>query len=131
MQTKRNFIFLVAFSSAAFAANSSLEQCNKLASAMNKQFPMAIDKITIIENTLCIPSNGAVALRYHYTIKVPSNSVTQSDLTLKLREQQLAGWCTSPDQRYLINLFNIEYLYKDQTGAYIGILRYDKSMCKK
>jgi hypothetical protein len=125
--------FLVATAFVLFSSFSNadlLSTCNSMASDLNKQLPMQVDNITTWKATICMQAADVVTLRYMYTINVASNKVTQKDLTDNVRQAQLNQWCSSPDLRKILNLVNIEAVYNDQLGIYIGKLVHSKSMCK-
>jgi|SRR5450631_1705953 hypothetical protein len=107
---------------------STLSDCNAVASKLNEQTPMRVDKLTTWKTTICISAPTGVRLLYVYFIDVASGQVTQANLNT-LRAGQLKSWCSNPDQRKLIDLVDIEYQYLDNDSGYIGVLDYQHSMC--
>lgn len=107
---------------------STLSDCNGLASKLNEQTPMRVDKITTWKTTVCLPAGKGVKLAYIYVVDLAKGQVTQTDLNT-LRADQLKSWCTNPPQRKLFDMVDIEYQYFDKTMDYIGVLNYQRSMC--
>ena len=107
---------------------STLTGCTELASKMNEQLPMKVDKVTTWKSSVCARTDKGVTLAYLYILDVTKGQVSQTDLNT-LRASQLNSWCTNPEQRALINIVDIEYQYYDKNSAYIGVLKYKRSMC--
>lgn len=121
------FLYCVFASGAALAM--PLQDCNALASELNKMTPMQVDKITLWKTTACLPQGRNVVLTYIYLLDVDKGQVSQTALD-SLRPAQLASWCTNPQQRQLINLYDVQYQYSSRDSTFIGKLEYSAKLCK-
>ena len=114
------FFLLIGFGVPFRAVHADpMETCNTASNNINKSAPMQIDRITVLENTVCHASNGKPELMYRYTLDVDPGSVDQGDIST-LKPNQISTWCTTPDTRALFEIVNVKYVYIDRAGGYIG-----------
>lgn len=106
-----------------------IKACNSIASAINKQFSMSVDAITVVQNAVCAPGRPRPKLIYNYTINTSSiGNLNQNDLNT-LRPNQINAWCTTPKQRNLLNRVDIEYIYRNHNNIYIGSINFSVNNC--
>ena len=121
------FIFLIFFSTHSYAG--SLFECKALVKETNKNMPMQVNKITKIKSVGCIDGKPPTI---QYLNQVDVNASKNLITTVKSsRLNQLNFWCTSPEQRAVMNIYNIEYKYTDKSGRYIASNRFNKSQCNE
>jgi hypothetical protein len=96
-----------------------LQDCNGIASQINRSTPQQLDRVTKLLSSTCVPDGRVVRLIYMNEISVPNGSVNQGTLD-SMRPRMVQAWCTDPDQRTLINLIDIQYSYSYSDGRLIG-----------
>ncbi|MGZ8272229.1 MAG: hypothetical protein ACXWT5_13695 [Methylophilus sp.] len=121
------FIFLIFFSTHSYAG--SLFECKTLVRETNKNMPMQVNKITKIKSVGCFDGKPPTI---QYLNQVDVDASKNLITTVKSsRLNQLNFWCTSPDQRAVMNRYNIEYKYTDKSGRYIASNRFNKNQCNE
>lgn len=105
----------------------SAKDCQALASEINSTLPMAIDNITTLKTTVCVPNKKKPLLIYFYDIS--DNTITENQIH-SLWENVKNFWCTDPQQLDLIKLVDVEYTYNDLSGKFLGRNKYSIKDCR-
>lgn len=124
-----SFLFLSGF---AVASQSSwagtYKECIEIANEVNQGVPQQIDRITTLMTAICKEDGRKVIFTYNYLID-SETPMTQKDIS-SLKPGQINVLCTNPDIKPLINAFDIEMSYSDQTRKFIGYNRISKKDCR-
>jgi hypothetical protein len=125
-------IGMVSMATTTLASQFSIQDCNKFASKINKNFPMRVDSITSVDHLICLPQNNEVVLTYYMKIDSIDGSyhLTQNSLNA-FKPAILTAWCTDPDQLVLLKMFPIKYKYFFDNGSYIGDIKFSYKNCGK
>ncbi len=122
-------VAMALLSLASFAARADLlQQCNGIASAINRSTPQQIDQVTKLMTSVCVADGRAVRLIYMNQLGVPNGAVSQGNLD-GIRPRMVKAWCTDPDQRTLINMVDIQYRYSYPDGRAIGKIDITRRDC--
>ncbi len=105
-----------------------LQDCNGVASQINRSAPQQLDRVTKLLTSTCVPDGGGVRLIYMNELSVPNGSVNQGTLD-SIRSRMVQAWCTDPDQRTLLNLIDIQYSYSYPDGRLIGKINLSRRDC--
>ena len=105
-----------------------LQDCNGVASQINRSTPQQLDRVTKLLSSTCVPDGRVVRLIYMNELSVPNGSVSQGTLD-GLRSRMVQAWCTDPDQRTLLNLIEIQYSYSYTDGRLIGKINLSRRDC--
>jgi hypothetical protein len=105
-----------------------LQDCNGVASQINRSTPQQLDRVTKLMNSTCVAVGRAVRLIYMNEVSVPNGSINQSALD-GMRPRMVQAWCTDPDQRRLISLVDIQYSYSYPDGRLIGKINLTRRDC--
>ncbi len=119
---------LIATMSCVGARADMLQDCNGVASQINRSTPQQLDRVTRLISSTCVSDGRAVRLIYMNEISAPSGSVSQSALD-GMRPRMVQAWCTDPDQRTLINMIDIQYSYSYPDGRLIGKINLSRRDC--
>ena len=78
MEKIKNTFSLVLFYLSIVFVNSShaqtFEQCNKIASEVNKICPMKVDKITTAKSVVCLPKKNKIIFTYFMEVDINEGS---------------------------------------------------------
>ena len=121
-----SFIFLT-FTS--HAKNATFSECVAYAAEVNKYFPQMVDKVTRVEGVGCLPDNKRVILMYRMNLTFSKQSGSNYSMS-KLKKNFIESWCTSPEQRKLLEAVDIRYNYLDKSGSFIDEIDIKLSDCK-
>ncbi len=105
-----------------------LQECNGIASVINRSTPQQIDQVTRLMSSVCVGDGRAVRLIYMNQLGVPHGAVSQASLD-GIRPRMVKAWCTDPDQRTLINMVDIQYRYSHSDGRVIGKIDISRRDC--
>lgn len=123
------FLALALVTSASFGARADLlQECNGVASTINRSTPQQIDQVTKLMNAICVADGRGVMLIYRNNLSVPNGAVSQSNLD-GIRPRMVKAWCTDPDQRTLLNMVDIQYTYSYPDGRLIGKINITRRDC--
>lgn len=115
--------------SASFGARADLlQECNGIASTVNRSTPQQIDQVTKLMNAICVADGRSVTLIYRNNLSVANGSVSQGNLD-GIRPRMVKAWCTDPDQRALLNMVDIQYTYSYPDGRLIGKINIARRDC--
>ena len=105
------------------------QQCNAMASQINKSLPMDIDAVTKMKSVICLPGKVKPTLMYLYEIDASNMpSVSASDL-LTLKPNMVESWCSMPTQLELLRQVNVLYSYRKLSGRFIGEIKIREEDC--
>jgi hypothetical protein len=107
---------------------NAMELCNQAVNSLNSSTPMQIDRMTVLKNAFCAPTNGKPILIYHYTLAVKTGAVNQAEIN-SLKPNQINSWCTIDETRFLFEIVDVRYVYMDRTGREIGSINMSISEC--
>lgn len=108
-------------------AAGSIGACNEAASQMNANLPMQLDRVTRVLSVLCVGNGSRVTVVYNGEI-TSKKTLGQSDVNL-LKQSQVRMWCTNPNQREILNDYDIQNNYFTPDKKFIGKIRISKTMC--
>jgi hypothetical protein len=114
-----SIIFTVLSVASTNALADLLSECNQVVNSINKSAPQVLDKVTTLMNAVCVKEGNTVTLIYRNKLDVPSGAVDQARINT-LKPNMVNAWCTDPTQRGMLNALNIQYLYSDATGKFVG-----------
>jgi hypothetical protein len=109
---------------------SVLSQCATLTSEMNQTYPQRVDKVTTILGALCAPGATRPVLIYRMKLDVAKAEIPSGGLESQ-RSSQLAGWCSDPRTRPILNVVDVKYSYSDRSGVYVGELAHKVEDCPR
>ncbi len=124
---KRYALVVVAVASVNARADL-LQDCNGVASQINRSTPQQLDRVTKLMSSTCVAVGSTVRLIYMNEVSVPNGSINQGTLD-GMRPRMVQAWCTDPDQRRLINLVDIQYSYRYPDGRLIGKINLTRRDC--
>lgn len=105
-------------------------QCSRVASEYSKQLPINIDAVTTLKAIACVPGKIKPTLLYLYELDTSDNpSVSATDLTMILKPNMTASWCSMPGQRVLLKEVDILYRYTKLSGRFIGDIKIRNEDC--
>ena len=126
------FILITIFPSLVLADEEFLF-CMDTATNLNKKLPLMVDEVTNWKNTTCKNGNPII-FQYFYYLEKPLTPDEQANMPRILRNiftVSLKQWCQNPDQKLLLNLFNVEYIYFDKNDKYLGNIEFTQDDCSK
>lgn len=103
---------------ASFAKNATMSECISFATELNKSLPQMADNVTKVEGAACLPAGKRVILLYRMRLIVSKQDMSNYS-TVKLKKMLIQTWCTSPNQRELLEALDIRYNYLDERGAFV------------
>ena len=111
-----------------YSKNLTNRDCNEIASELNSTMAfMAIDKITIFENVVCLPDAN---LTYNYKITEDISPSEFLKFIPSLKSNNINSWCSNPGLSELIKVLDtVGFIYKNNNGIYLGEYKLDKSYC--
>ena len=104
----------------------NIQDCNKIASQLNKSSGMYVDQITILRGGACAPGEK---IKLIYLYDIDNDRLKINDIK-GLWKSQKNFWCTDPRQHKLLKAFNIEYNYYSKNGKYIATNNFTIRDCK-
>lgn len=114
---------------ASFGARADLlQECNAIASTINRSTPQQIDQVTKLMNAICVADGRSVMLIYRNQLGVPNGAVSQSNLD-GIRPRMVKAWCTDPDQLTLLKMVDIQYTYSYPDGRMVGKINISRRDC--
>jgi len=133
MEKIKNTFSLVLFYLSIVFVNSSYaqtsEQCNTIASEINKNFPMKVDKITSVKNVICLPKKNKIIFTYFMEVDINEGSALTQNALDAYRPNIVKMWCTDPSQLVLLKIYPIQYKYSFNTGQFIGEINFSLNDC--
>lgn len=129
-------LFFVLFSKVCFA-DQEFDYCLEMAKKINTLVPLQIDKETTWRGSECKKGNPNVMQYYYYlSMEIPPENVPKIDEIFKAFKDDgitysLKSWCTNPEMLSLLSLYDVEYVYRDIKGRYIGTYGIKEKDCKK
>jgi hypothetical protein len=121
-------ICLSIFVSASHASDR-FSECVALSNESNKYLPQMGSKYIRVEGSACLPNGKRTILLYRMTFTLSKQEVDFSTIA-NLRKTLPKFWCTSPDQRPLIEKYDIRYTYLDKSGVFIDDINVKIEDCK-
>lgn len=92
--------------------------------------PMQIDKVTKAINIICIIGSKKPTIMYSYKVDVDySNNLVKS--LNGMRNKIVGSWCTSPNLRNLLSLYDAKFQYEDKLGKYITAINISSADCNR
>ena len=120
------FFLIITSSSLVYLKNMTFEECNVMASELNKLAPYQADEVTIFEHASCTSYPTELIFNYKFTV-----SALPSDVDFVfLKDNILSGWCY--DQGYLDilkSVVGVEYRYRDVNRTYLGDIWFSINEC--
>jgi len=110
------YVFALALSS---HAETRLSDCQKESSATNESLPMRVTKYLTIVSTVCLPTKPRPIFSYHMKLDFEKSRV-DSNMLPSVRVAQVNALCTTPLQRNMLTIMDIQYEYVDSTEKYVG-----------
>lgn len=113
---------LIAIPVTGFSA--TVEQCWGVANYVKKGLPNRIDSVTVITGVTCLPArtvNAKNEVVYVAQIELPSRRLVGANID-KLRPEVLNTWCTEPNMKKLLRVYDVKYKYFSLDGKFIGNL---------
>ena len=133
MEKIKNTFSLVLFYLSIVFVNSShaqtFEQCNKIASEVNKICPMKVDKITTAKSVVCFPKKNKIIFTYFMEVDINEGSALTQNALDAYRPNIVNMWCTDPAQLVLLKIYPIQYKYSFNTGQFIGEINFSLNDC--
>ena len=133
MEKIKNTFSLVLFYLSIVFVNSShaqtFEQCNKIASEVNKICPMKVDKITTAKSVVCFPKKNTIIFTYFMEVDINEGSALTQNALDAYRPNIVKMWCTDPSQLVLLKIYPIQYKYSFNTGQFIGEINFSLNDC--
>jgi hypothetical protein len=131
---KKSQLFFLAFitlllNHPATSLAASLSECNDIVSVYNESLPMVVDKFTTAQNIVCIYGANKPTILYSYELKAPYSKILFKSIN-ENRKKQVATWCSQPNQRMLLEDYNVSYMYKDINGKFITDIKFASNDCK-
>jgi hypothetical protein len=110
-------------------ASDRFSECVALSSEANKDLPQVVNKYTRLEGSGCLSNGKRTILVYRMTF---THSKQELDLPkmANLRKTLPKSWCTSPDQRPIIERYDIRYTYYDKSGVFMHDINVKIEDCK-
>lgn len=121
-------VFLCVFVTASHTSDR-FSECVALSTEMNKYLPQYGSKFVKVEGTGCLPNGKRTILLYRMTFTLSKQEVDFSTIA-NMRKTLPKSWCTSPDQRPLIEKYDIRYTYLDKSGVFIDEINLKIEDCK-
>ena len=133
MEKIKNTFSLVLFYLSIVFVNSShaqtFEQCNKIASEVNKICPMKVDKITTAKSEVCFPKKNKIIFTYFMEVDINEGSSLNQNALDAYKPKVVKMWCTDPAQLVLLKIYPIQYKYSFNTGQFIGEINFSLNDC--
>ena len=133
MEKIKNTFSLVLFYLSIVFVNSShaqtFEQCNKIASEVNKICPMKVDKITTAKSVVCFPKKNKIIFTYFMEVDINEGSALTQNALDAYRPNIVKMWCTDPSQLVLLKIYPIQYKYSFNTGQFRGEINFSLNDC--
>ena len=133
MEKIKNTFSLVLFYLSIVFVNSShaqtFEQCNKIASEVNKICPMKVDKITTAKSVVCFPKKNKIIFTYFMEVDINEGSSLNQNALDAYRPNIVKMWCTDPSQLVLLKIYPIQYKYSFNTGQFIVEINFSLNDC--
>ena len=120
------FFLIITSSSFVYSKNMTFEECNVMASELNKLAPYQADEVTIFERASCTSYPTELIFNYKFTVSALPIDV---DFVF-LKDNILSGWCY--DQGYLDilkSVVGVEYRYRDVNRTYLGDIWFSINEC--
>jgi hypothetical protein len=114
-KTLKSVFLTFLFLSANSASSATLENCNLVSNGLNARMPKKIDAETSAKSTFCAQSRNKKPV-LHYIMTTKRNQFDISSMTA----YQKNFWCTDPELKRLLSFFDIQYEYRNISGALIG-----------
>lgn len=126
----KKILFVIFLSSSiTYSFANDYKECQQLASTLNEGFPMQINEYTKIMGTICAPAaDNKEKITFIYMYNVLNRNIKAPDVKSE-RTSQLRSWCTDPDQKLVLSLYDIEYKYQYVDGTFIAINRFQEKNC--
>jgi hypothetical protein len=110
-------------------ASDRFSECVALSNEMNKYLPQMGSKYARIEGSACLPNGKRTILLYRMTFILSKKELDFSTIA-NLRKTLPNFWCTSPEQRPLIEKYDIRYTYLDKSSVFIDTIDLKIEDCK-
>ena len=108
---------------------SPLTDCNDWASEANKNYPMTVDRFTVITGAMCYPDGGRVVWRYMAKLNFTKQQVTSASIAHQ-KSSLKNGLCSMPDMRSMLKLVDMEYFYVDSNSIFVFSTKIRNQDCK-
>jgi len=123
-------ICLSIFVTASFSLSiDRFSECVALSTENNKYLPKMASKYIRIAGTECLQTANRPIFLYIMTFILSKKEVDFSTID-ELKRTLPKSWCTSPEQRRLIERFDIRYKYFDKNGVFIEDINIKIGDCK-
>ena len=118
------------FSIASHAKPANAEECGDFAKEINKYLPQSMDKITVLNSIRCLPPIAKKqVLQYRESLSVSKDKINM-ELIPAIKSNLSQTACTTADQRKILNMFDIEYLFVDMSGSFVTRFLLQVEDCK-
>lgn len=114
----------------AAAEKLAQDECRQVAEKLRAELPMKISSHSTLESVECVAGKSKPKLVYNNRlladVKKPSREVIE-----RIREEQRKAWCTDSAQRRFLEMVDISYAYRDESGRQLGALTHRIADCDK
>ena len=114
-------------------ADEEFLYCMDTAADLNKKLPLMVDEVTKWKNTTCKKGNP-ITIQYFYYLErsiTPEEMTNMPNFLRNIFTLSLGHWCKNPDQKLVLNLFDVEYAYFDINDKYLGNIEITQQDCSK
>lgn len=121
---------LIFFTHFPLLAND-LDLCNKVVEKINPTLPIKKDNLTTLKNVGCIPQSKRVILAYIHEVSVSAEVLKKINLEKEIKPNALNTFCTDPNIRVVLNIFDVDFRYYTMNGIFGGSFLITSKDCKK
>jgi hypothetical protein len=112
------------------AHSGAMEICKEASEQANKLLPLKKDNVTVVRETGCFPGSPKIKFVYILEINVPIDSTRQLNFSKEIKPNVKNSFCSDPDIRSTLNLFDIDHRYYTKDGFFAGSFLIQSSECK-
>lgn len=112
----------------AQTSSSAFSTCKFVADKARKSLPIQIDSLTKMVNVTCVELFDRPLLLYVAEVKLTSDYLHAIDLQ-SIKPVVLNTWCTDPNMRVVLEMFDVNYRYYLIDGVFIGDIKLKNTQC--
>jgi hypothetical protein len=113
----------------AHASSDTFGLCKFVADNARKSLPIRVDKLTEMTNVTCLSLSNKVVLVYIAEVNLTEEYLSAIDLRA-LKPAMLNTWCSDPNMKRTLEVFDVNYRYYLQDGLFIGNIELKNTECR-
>lgn len=100
--------------------SATLEACKISISSVNKSLPIRKDNLTIVKEAACLPGSPKNRFVYILEVGIDAELARKINFDKEIKPGVLKTFCTDPQVRNVINLYDVDHRYYTKKGEYVG-----------